>query len=229
MLNVKGSSAAEILRLSYKIVLKPALNAHAEKTKSVYIPKLDEPVDLQKKLHKDSTIREEKRNNLSSLKAKTDAVEDKKEPFLALSLSELQGVKSPLNKVQKMLKVYTRRKFKNGQQLDKVQKVLKVYTRRKFRKLLPAQSGSASVFPNGTSVAINQEMQEKLVITKDSSICRVRKGNGKTTTPLVDKGLRRSSRLNGQNDGYKQVQFSSPEKGKPRGRHAKKKAENTLP
>ncbi|XP_062197722.1 kinetochore protein NDC80 homolog [Phragmites australis] len=72
MLNVKGSSPAEILGLSYKTVLKPALKALAEENKRVSVSKLNELVDLQKQFQENAKILEEKRNNLSSLLAKTD-------------------------------------------------------------------------------------------------------------------------------------------------------------
>ncbi|XP_062209441.1 kinetochore protein NDC80 homolog [Phragmites australis] len=72
MLNAKGSSPAEILGLSYKTVLKPALKAHAEENKRVSVSKLEESVDLQKQLQEIVKILEDKRNNISSLQAKTD-------------------------------------------------------------------------------------------------------------------------------------------------------------
>ncbi|KAL6850057.1 hypothetical protein ACP4OV_020684 [Aristida adscensionis] len=74
VLNAKGSPPAEILGLSYKTVLKPALKAHAEEIKRVSTSMLGELVDLRKELQINEKTLGEKTNNLSSLQARTDKI-----------------------------------------------------------------------------------------------------------------------------------------------------------
>jgi kinetochore protein NDC80 len=73
-LNAKGSSPAELLGLSYKTELKPALKSYAEENKRISTSKLDESVYLQKQLQENVKILEEKKNNISSLQGKVDKV-----------------------------------------------------------------------------------------------------------------------------------------------------------
>ncbi|TVU21148.1 hypothetical protein EJB05_30770, partial [Eragrostis curvula] len=71
-LNAKGSSPAEVLGLSYKTELKPALKAYAEENRRISASKLDESVELQKQLQEKAKMLEEKKNNISSWQNKTD-------------------------------------------------------------------------------------------------------------------------------------------------------------
>ncbi|KAL6627800.1 hypothetical protein ACP70R_031526 [Stipagrostis hirtigluma subsp. patula] len=72
MLNAKGSSPPEIIGPSYKMVLKPALKAHAEETERDSVSKLEESVRLKKELQDTVKILEEKMSNISGLQAQTD-------------------------------------------------------------------------------------------------------------------------------------------------------------
>ncbi|KAG6537075.1 kinetochore protein NDC80 homolog [Zingiber officinale] len=72
VLNVKGSSPAEVIAVNYKATLKPALNALAEETKKISVSKLEESTTLQEQSRKDAKMLADKRSNLASLHSKID-------------------------------------------------------------------------------------------------------------------------------------------------------------
>ncbi|KAF8693365.1 hypothetical protein HU200_038754 [Digitaria exilis] len=71
-INAKGSSPSEMLGLSYKTVLKPALKSHAEENKRLAMSNLQESADLLKQVQGNVKILEDEKSNVSSLQATHD-------------------------------------------------------------------------------------------------------------------------------------------------------------
>ncbi|PKA46208.1 hypothetical protein AXF42_Ash015501 [Apostasia shenzhenica] len=67
VLKDKGSSAAEVMGVDYKTLLKPALSALSEELKKSMASNLEELIDLQKRSHSNDMMLEEKRVRCSSL------------------------------------------------------------------------------------------------------------------------------------------------------------------
>nr|CAB3449982.1 unnamed protein product [Digitaria exilis] len=90
-INAKGSSPSEMLGLSYKTVLKPALKSHAEENKRLAMSNLQESADLLKQVQGNVKILEDEKSNVSSLQATHDEV---RTTYIA-KVQGILGVASP--------------------------------------------------------------------------------------------------------------------------------------
>jgi kinetochore protein NDC80 len=74
MLNVKGSTPAEVIGVDYKTTLKPALKNLEEEMKKSSVSKLEESIALQEQLQDKCKVPEEKKKLLTTLQDRLDEV-----------------------------------------------------------------------------------------------------------------------------------------------------------
>lgn len=74
MLNVKGSTPAEVIGADYRTMLKPTLKNVEEETKNLLVSNEEESIALQEQLQDKCKVPEEKKKLLTALQDRLDEV-----------------------------------------------------------------------------------------------------------------------------------------------------------
>lgn len=74
MLNVKGSTPAEVIGADYRTILKPTLKKLTEEIKNLSVSKEEESIALQEQLQDKCKVPEEKKKHLTALQDRLDEV-----------------------------------------------------------------------------------------------------------------------------------------------------------
>ena len=82
MLNLKGSTPAEVMGVDYKSTIKPALESYSQKIKKDSVETLDELISLQHQSSALSANIEEKRNDIATFQSHLDEVSGSTPSFI---------------------------------------------------------------------------------------------------------------------------------------------------